>query len=181
MSNCFETPWTVAPPGSSIHGIFQARILEWVSIWFSRGSSWSRDQAWVSCIAGGIFTTEPVVVTLVNLFVQTKNKCCFHSLFNKWLSLFMLPLFCKLRLQLFSCSVTFNSLQPHGLQHTRPPCPSPAPEVCPSSCPLHPWCHLAISSSDKLSSFCPQSFPALGTFTMSWLFTSGYQNTGASP
>ena len=41
-----------SPPGSSVHGIFQARILEWVAISFSRGSSWSRDRTWVSCISG---------------------------------------------------------------------------------------------------------------------------------
>ena len=52
------------------------------------------------------------------------------------------------------------TLWPHGLQHTRPLCPSPSPEVCPSSCPSHWWCHPAISSSDALFSFCPQSFPA---------------------
>ena len=78
---------------------------------------------------------------------------------------------------LFSCPVVSNSLQPHGLQHTRPPCPSPSPEVCLSSCPLHQWCHPALSSSDALFSFCPQSFPESGTFPM---FTSDEQNTGAS-
>ena len=62
----------------------------------------------------------------------------------------------------------------------RPPCPSPSPRVCPSSCPLHQWCHPAISSSDTLFSFCLQSFPASGTFPMSWLFTSGNPNTGVS-
>ena len=65
---------------------------------------------------------------------------------------------------LFSCLVVFNSLWPHGLQHIRPPCPSPSPKLCPSSCPLHWWWHPAISSSDALFSFCPQSFPASGTF-----------------
>ena len=67
---------------------------------------------------------------------------------------------------LFNCPVMSNSLQPHGLQHTRPPCPSPSPEVCLSSCPLHRWCHPALSSSDALFSFCPQSFPASGTFSI---------------
>ena len=52
--------------------------------------------------------------------------------------------------------------------------------VCPSSFSLHWWCHPAISSSDTLFSFCPQSFPALGAFSMSYLFTSDDQNTGAS-
>ena len=47
----------------------------------------------------------------------------------------------------FSCSVVFDSLQPHGLQHTRPPCPSPTPRACSNSCPLSQWCHPTISSS----------------------------------
>ena len=81
---------------------------------------------------------------------------------------------------LFSRPVTSDSLQPQGLQDTRPPWPSPSPEVCPSSSPLHQWCHLAISSSDPLLSSCPQSFPESGTFPMSRLFTSGDQNPGAS-
>ena len=73
-----------------------------------------------------------------------------------------------------------DSLRPHGLQHAMPHCPSRSPGVCPSSCPLHQWCQLAISSSDALFFFCPQSFPAPGTFPISWLFTSDDQNTGAS-
>ena len=73
-----------------------------------------------------------------------------------------------------------NSLRPYGLQHIRLPYPSLSPRVCPSSCSLHQRCHPAISSSDALFSFCPQSFPASGTFPMSHLFTSDDQNTGAS-
>ena len=80
---------------------------------------------------------------------------------------------------LFSHPVMSNSLQPHGLQCTKPPCPSPSPEVCPTSCPLHPWCHPDISSSDTLF-FYPQSFPASGSFLMSQLFSSDDQNTEAS-
>ena len=49
-------PMDCSPPGSSVHGILQARILEWVAIPFSRGSSWPREQTHVSCIAGGFFT-----------------------------------------------------------------------------------------------------------------------------
>ena len=52
-------PTDCSPPGSSVHGILQARILEWVTIPFSRGSSWLRDQTWVSCIADRFFTTVP--------------------------------------------------------------------------------------------------------------------------
>ena len=47
------TDWN--PPGSSVHGISQARILEWVTVSFSRGSSWPRDQTQVSCISGRFF------------------------------------------------------------------------------------------------------------------------------
>ena len=65
------------------------------------------------------------------------------------------------------------------LQHARPLCPSPSPEVCPSKCPLHWWCHPAISSSDALF-FCSQSFPASGTFPTSRWFASDDQNPGAS-
>ena len=49
-------PVDCSPPGSSVHGILQARILEWVAIWFSKGSSWAKDWTWVSCVAGGFFT-----------------------------------------------------------------------------------------------------------------------------
>ena len=76
--------------------------------------------------------------------------------------------------------VVSDSLWPCGLQLTRPPCPSPSPGVCSSSCSLHQWCHPAISSSDTLFSFYPQSFPASGTFPLSHLFVSDNQNPGAS-
>ena len=56
MSGSFEIPWTVALPDSSVHGNFQARILEWVAILFSRGSSQPRDRTQVSYIAGRFFT-----------------------------------------------------------------------------------------------------------------------------
>ena len=56
MSNCPHLPMDCSPPGSSVHGILWARTLEWVAIPFSRGSSQSRDQTWVSCIAGRFFT-----------------------------------------------------------------------------------------------------------------------------
>ena len=80
----------------------------------------------------------------------------------------------------FSRSVMSDSLRPRGLQHARPPCPSPSPGVCPSSHPLNWWCRPAISSSDALVPFCFQSFPASETFPTSRLFASDDQNTGAS-
>ena len=75
---------------------------------------------------------------------------------------------------LFSCSVVSNSLWPHGLQHTRLPCPSLSPAVCSDSCPLSQWCYLTISSSAAPFCFCLQSFPASGSFPISQLFTSKY-------
>ena len=84
--------------------------------------------------------------------------------------------FCSVQ---FSCSVISDSLQPHGLQHTRPPCPSPTPGVYSSSCPLSQRCHPTISSSGILFS-CPQSFPASGSFQMSQFSTSGSQSIGVS-
>ena len=58
VSNSLQ-PHGCSPPGSSVHGTLQARILEWVVLPFSRGSSWPRDRTRVSCIAGGFFTTVP--------------------------------------------------------------------------------------------------------------------------
>ena len=80
----------------------------------------------------------------------------------------------------FSRSVVSDSLQPHGLQYTRPPCPSPTPRVNSNSCPLSQWCHPTISSSVICFSSCLQSFPPSGSFQMSQLFTSGGQSIGVS-
>ena len=105
---------------SSVHGILQARILEWAAVPFS------------------------------TLSVQ------------------------------FSCSVMSDSLRPHGLQHTRLPCPSSAPRACSNSCTSSRWCHPTISSSIVPFSFCLPSFPSSGSFPMSQFFASGGQNIGAS-
>ena len=80
----------------------------------------------------------------------------------------------------FSRSVVSDSLQPHGLQHARPPCPSPAPRVYPNSCPLSQWCHPTISSSVIPFSSHLQSFPASGPFQMSQFFASGGQSIEVS-
>ena len=72
----------------------------------------------------------------------------------------------------FSHSVMSNSLWSYGLQHARLPCPSPIPGACSNSYPLSWWCHQTISSS-VIPFSCLQSFPALGSFPMSQLFTSG--------
>ena len=84
----------------------------------------------------------------------------------------------KCFLLLFSRSAMSDSLQPHGLQHTRLPCPSPSPGTSSNSCPLSQWCHPTISSS--VIRFCLQSFPVSGFLLMSWLFASSGQSTEVS-
>ena len=80
----------------------------------------------------------------------------------------------------FSCSVMSNSLRPLGLQHARPPFPSPTPRAYSNSCPSSQWCHPTISSSVVPFSSCLQSFPASGSFPMSQFFESGGQSIGVS-
>ena len=72
-----------------------------------------------------------------------------------------------------------NSLRSHGMQHARPPCPSPTPWAYSNSCPLSRWCHPTISSSVVPFSHL-QSFPTLGSFPMSQFFASGGQSIGDS-
>ena len=71
----------------------------------------------------------------------------------------------------FSHSVMSDSLQPHGLQYARPPCPSPTPGAYSNSCPLSWWCHLTISSSVIPFSSCLPSFPTSGSF-FQWVSSS---------
>ena len=78
---------------------------------------------------------------------------------------YLLPIFL-----LFSHSVMSSSLQPHGLQHTRLPYPSPSTEVCSNSCPLSQWCHPTISPSIVRFSSCFQSFPASGAFLIAFTY-----------
>ena len=140
-------------PGSSVHGIIPARIVAWVVIFFSRGSSWPRDGTCISC------TSCFAVGFFYPLRPQEAPLC--HVL-------------------LFSGSAVSNSLQPHGLQHARLPYPSPTPRACSNSCPVSQWCHRTISSSVICFSSCLQSLPASGSFLVSWLFTSDGQSIGVS-
>ena len=137
-------------PGSFVHGISQARILEWAAICFSMGSSWPSDWTHIPCLAGRFFTTE------------TPGKPP-NTTF----------------LLLFSRSVISDSLQPHGLQHARLPCPSPFPRAYSNSCPLSWWYHPTISFSVVPFS-CLQSFLASCSFLTSQLFASGDHSIGAS-
>ena len=79
-------------------------------------------------------------------------------------------------LQFRSVTQSCLTLRPHGLQHTRFPCPSPTPRACWNSCPS--WCHPTISSSVIPFSSCFQSFPASGSFPISHLFAWGGQSIG---
>ena len=139
-----------SPPGSSVHGVLQARILGWIAISSSRGSFQPRDQTHFSCtLAGRFFTAEPPGKPQI-ILVQ------------------------------FSRSVVSDSLRSHESQHARPPCPSSTPRVHSDSCPLSQWCHPAISPSVVPFSSCPQSLPASESFPMSQLFAWGGQSTGVS-
>ena len=99
-------PWTAASQ-ASIYRILQARMLEWVAMPCSRGIFPIRDPTQASCTAGGFFTTEPLGSPLCPPSAVQSGR-----------------------------SVVSDSVRPHGLQHARPPCPSPTPRVYPNSCPL---------------------------------------------
>ena len=96
-------------------------------------------------------------------------------------SLKLLPCICMcFKVSQCSCSVVSDSLRPHGLQHARPPCPSPTPGVYSRSCPLSWWCHPTISSSVVPFSSHLQSFPAWRSFQISQFFVSGGESIGVS-
>ena len=122
----------------------------------------------VTCLWGFPWGTH-LFITCYS-FVQSQ-----HALQSRF------PFFYRLwRGKLFSNSVVWESLQPHGLQHTSLPCHSLFPGVCSNWRPLSQWCHPTVSSSVTLFSSCPQSFPVSGSFPVSWLFASGGQSIRAS-
>ena len=82
--------------------------------------------------------------------------------------------------QFSSVAQSGPNLGPHGLQHTRLPCPSPAPRACSNSCPSSQWYHPTVSSYVIPFSSFHQSFPTAGSFQMSQFLTSGGQSIGAS-
>ena len=81
-----------------------------------------------------------------------------------------------LKLQFSLVAQSCPTLQPHGLQDVRPPCPLPTPGACSNSCPLSWWYHPTISFSIIPFSSRLQSFPASGSFPMSQFFASGGQS-----
>ena len=140
--------------GSSVHETSKASILEWVAISFSREFSKPRNLTHVSCVS------------------WTGRWILYHC--ATWKAL---PWHSSVQ---FSHSVVSDSLWPHRLQHTRPPCSSPTPTAYSNSCPSSQWCHPTISSCVIPFSSCPQSFPASGSFPMSQLFASGGQSIAVS-
>ena len=80
----------------------------------------------------------------------------------------------------FSCSVMSDSLQPHGRQHTRLPCPSSTPRAYSNSCPSCRWHHPTISYSFVQFPSCLQSLPESVSFPKSQFFASGGQIIGVS-
>jgi len=116
------SPMDCSPPGSSVHGILQARILEWVTIPFSRGSSQPRDQTHVSCIAGGFFTVRatweatslslrPYLIGLLILSQEISSSLCSKSILV-FFSLLNLPVVCSVSEPLNLLSSLFASLHP---------------------------------------------------------------------
>ena len=144
-----------------------------VPLWYQL-RSWNSEVAFLF-----LYQSQRVVMSVKEMYLLNALFKCYQS--NHWMNVrhdnsdssTMLLL-----LLLFSHPGVSHSLRPHGLQHARPPCPSP--KVCPSSRQLHQFCHPAISFSDTLFSFCPQSVLVSGIFPMSWLFTSDNQNSGTS-
>ena len=185
----------------TVRGILQARMLEWVAFPFSRGSSQPRDRTpglrhcrWilyqlshkgspsiVECVAypfssGSSWTSN-----------RTRVSCIAGEFFTNW-AIREAHWGCingrdgiKIQLSVqFSHSAMSSSLWLHGLEHDRPPCPSPTPRVYSNSCPLSWWCHPTISSSLVPFSSHLQSFPTSGSFPVSQFFAPGGQSIGVS-
>ena len=148
----FCDPMDFSLPGSSVHRIFQARVLEWVVISYSKGSSWPRNWTHISCIGRWI------LYHWATWEAQLRPSAA-----------------------QFSChSAVSDSLWPRESQHTRPPCLSPTPGVHSVSRPSSRWCHPAISSSVVPFSSCAQSLPASESFPVSQLFAWGGQSIRVS-
>ena len=149
----FATPWTVAhqvPLSLRFSRQEYQSGLPWPP---PRWSFTPRNQILIftsPALAGGFFNTSTTLEVPVNNQFRSVTQSC--------------PTLCD----------------PHGLQHTRPPCPSPTPGAYSNSCPLSRWCHLTISSSVIPFTSCLQSFPSSGSFPMSQFFTSGDQSIWVS-
>ena len=154
LSDPMDSSW----PGSSTHGVFQARVLEWDAIAFSGTNpreyqimrTHTKETTWIQNQASPNHQYHPVQDT------PSKQQVQFSSV----------------------QSLSHDRL--FATQHARPPCPSPTPGLYSNSCPSSRWCHPTISSSVVIFSSCPQSLPASGSFQMSQLFAWGVQSIGVS-
>ena len=144
---------------------------------------WSRVGLHIKCLT--LSTDATLYIHQVKCLME-RNRRGFKSKEQGWLQVYDVALFLGTSFYRadawiqFSPSVVSNSLWPHGLQHDRPPCPSPTPTACSNSCPWSRWCHPTISSSVILFSSRLQSFSASGSFPMSQFFPSGGQSTAVS-
>ena len=169
-------PMDCSPPGSWIHGVFQARVLEWGAISFSNAWKW---KVKVKSLSRVRLLATPWTI------VHQASESMGFSRQEYWIGVPLAsPIWIISSVQFssvqFSHSVMSNSLRPHESQHARPLCPSPTPGVHSDSRPLSQWCHPAISSPVVPFSSCPQSLPASESFPMSQLFIWGGQSTGVS-
>ena len=180
--------------GSTVHGILQARILEWVAFPFSRGSSQPGIEPGSPTLQVDSLPAEPQekpkntgvgsLFLLQQIFLtQELNQGLLHLVLATWEKQGSVVIVQSLS--------PVHSLWPQGLQcprlpclslspRARLPCPSLSHRVCSNLCPLHQRCYLTISSSATPFSFCLQSFPASGSFPMSQFFALGGQSIGAS-
>ena len=172
-------------PGSSVHGTFQARLLEWVATSYSRRSSQSRDWNRVYCVIGRRFTVWANREALLYpshflLQLQMNPKDSLEN-FKEWLEkLVRVPGTDKRYSVQFSYSVVSDSWWPHEPQHARPSCPSPTPGVHPNSCLLSRWCYPTISSSCRPLLLLPSILPSIRVFSNESTLTWGGQSIGVS-
>ena len=110
-----------------------------------------------------------MIISTINKSIKNKAQSLYHS-DSCLISIFSGSLSHIISSAQFSRTVMSDSLPPHELQHTGPPCPSPTPRVYSNSCPLSQWHHPTISSSVIPFSSHLQSFPASGSLQMSQFF-----------
>ena len=169
----WKVPWTEEPGGLQSMGSLESDTTECQSLFKkpyptpglvpcpsfcllilvleSQASAYSRVSHTDLCTIPqqGLIKLHAPLHTLYLIWNKAKHECTFHVLSS---------------VQLLS---HVDRLQPHGLQHARPPSPSTTPGAYSNSCPLSQWCHPAISSSVTSFSYCLQSFPASGSFPTS--------------
>ena len=165
---CLETRgWSWSPEWPGASSLMCCGLPTWwgVRLELELSIGWGAEMiltGWLECLL--FFNQLPLLWDLMGVSLI---MCCLRAKFSVVLLfsalLVVSPACFQNYLLLFSCSVLFNcSLQPHGLQYARLPCPSPSPRVYSNSCPLSQWCHATISSSVLLL---PSIFPSIRVFS----------------